>query len=482
MKLGNPPPGTQRREEGRGAKEPSERKTKDMSKSSSVSTKRRRIAELARQARDMAMNLSHHMDLEWFEEAYRRTRKDGAVGVDGEGAREYAADLRCRLEALMERAKSGSYRAPPVRRVHIPKGKGKETRPIGIPTFEDKVLQRAVVTALEAVYEQDFLDCSYGFRPGRSQHQALQALRRGLMKMCGGYVIDLDIRRYFDSVDHRRIQSVVRRRVRDGVVRRLIGKWLNAGVMERGQVSYPERGVPQGGVISPMLSNIYLHEALDTWFEHQVKPRMRGQALLVRFADDAVLAFEREDDAARVMKVLPKRLAAYGLEMHAEKTRRVRFVRPPLRRTERSRAEKRETFDFLGFTHYWRRTRRGGWAITHKTARDRFSRAVKGIGEWLSRVRHWPIAKQHEALGRKMVGHMNYYGITGNVKALGRFVDEVERRWRMWLSRRSQKAKGRWDWFRGILKRFPLPRPRVFVRLDDRIGRPREIELRPAHL
>jgi RNA-directed DNA polymerase len=247
-----------------------------MLKPTSVSTKQRRIAKLARQAPDMAMDLSHHMDLEWFEEAYRRTRKDGAVGVDGETAQAYAQDLQRNLQELIDRAKSGRYRAPPVKRVHIPKGSGKETRPIGIPTFEDKVLQRAVAMALEPVYEQDFLDCSYGFRPKRSQHQALESLRKGLMELEGGYLIDLDIRRYFDTVDHRRIQQILRQRVRDGVIRRLIGKWLNAGVMEQRRVSYPEEGVPQGGVISPLLSNIYLHEVLDTWFEHQVKPRLMG--------------------------------------------------------------------------------------------------------------------------------------------------------------------------------------------------------------
>jgi RNA-directed DNA polymerase len=292
-----------------------------MLKPTSVSTKQRRIAKLARQAPDMAMDLSHHMDLEWFEEAYRRTRKDGAVGVDGETAQAYAQDLQRNLQELIDRAKSGRYRAPPVKRVHIPKGSGKETRPIGIPTFEDKVLQRAVAMALEPVYEQDFLDCSYGFRPKRSQHQALESLRKGLMELEGGYLIDLDIRRYFDTVDHRRIQQILRQRVRDGVIRRLIGKWLNAGVMEQRRVSYPEEGVPQGGVISPLLSNIYLHEVLDTWFEHQVKPRLKGKAQMIRFADDAILAFERRDDAERVHRVLAERFESYGLTLHPDKTK-----------------------------------------------------------------------------------------------------------------------------------------------------------------
>lgn len=267
--------------------EPSEGKATDMSKSEEVSTKQRRIAELAKEAPDMAMNLSHHMDMGWFEEAYRRTRKDGAVGVDGQSAEEYAENLERNLQDLIDRAKSGTYRAPAVRRKQIPKaGKKDETRPIGIPTFEDKVLQRAVAMALEPVYEQDFLPCSYGFRPGRSAHQAIGDLREGLTAMGGGYVIDLDIRKYFDSIDRGRLQEIFRQRVREGVLRRLVGKWLNAGVMEDGCLTRPEAGVPQGGVLSPMLSNIYLHEVLDSWFEDTVKPRMKGRAFLVRFADD----------------------------------------------------------------------------------------------------------------------------------------------------------------------------------------------------
>jgi len=252
--------------------EPSEGKTPNMSRFDNVSTKQGRIAELAKKAPDMAMDLSHHMDLEWLMEAFRKTRKGGAVGIDGETAQKYKENLEDNLQSLLDRAKSGSYRAPAIRRVHIPKdGKVNETRPIGITTFEDKVLQRAVVMALEPVYEQDFLDCSHGFRPERSTHQALKALREVLNAMGGGYVIDLDIRKFFDTLSHIHIQKILRQRVRDGVLLRLIGKWLNAGVMEEGCITYSELGVPQGGVVSPLLSNIYLHEVLDKWFEEVVK-------------------------------------------------------------------------------------------------------------------------------------------------------------------------------------------------------------------
>ncbi|MFY0574956.1 group II intron reverse transcriptase/maturase [Cystobacter fuscus] len=272
--------------------------------------------------------LAHYIDLEWLQEAYRRTRKDGAVGIDGQTAKQYAQALEANLQSLLNRAKSGDYRAPPVRRVHIPKGDGKSTRPLGIPTFEDKVLQRAVAMVLEAVYEQDFLPCSYGFRPGKSAHQALQRLWEVLTEMKGGWVLEVDIRKFFDTLDHGQLQQLIQRRVRDGVLLRLIGKWLKAGILEEGNVSYPDEGTPQGGVVSPVLANIYLHEVLDVWFEQEVKPRMKGRAELVRYADDFVICFEREEDARRVMEVLPKRMEKYGLTLHPEKTRLVEF-RPP---------------------------------------------------------------------------------------------------------------------------------------------------------
>jgi RNA-directed DNA polymerase len=320
----------------------------------SISTKLEQIAKRAKEMPGVAFNtLAHHIDIEWLREAYRRTRKDGAVGVDGQTAVEYAA--------------GDHYRAPPVRRVHIPKGDGSKTRPIGIPTFEDKVLQRAVAMVLEALYEQDFYDCSYGFRPGRSAHDALRALREPLMEMNGGWVLEADIEKFFDSVDRAQLQEILRRRVRDGVLHRLIGKWLNAGVTEEGRVYRPDAGTPQGGVISPLLANIYLHEVLDEWFARQVKSRLRGRAHLVRYADDFVIAFEREEDARRVMDVLPKRFGKYGLRLYPEKTQLVRFNRPRHNAPTRDDAAEPESFDLLGFTHYWRRRGRAtGWCIARR--------------------------------------------------------------------------------------------------------------------
>lgn len=267
----------------------------ETSGSLTVSTKLERIAQQAREMPQAALTtLAHHIDFDWLREAYRRTRKDGAAGIDRQTADEYAKNLDNNLRSLLERAKSGSYVAPPVRRVHIPQGDGSQTRPIGIPTFEDKVLQRAVAMVLEAVYEQSFLDCSYGFRPGRSAHQALRVVQHQTVRMAGRWVLEIDIRKFFDTLDHRQLREIVRKRVRDGVVLRLIGKWLNAGVMEDGSIEYPDTGTPQGGVISPLLANIYLHEVLDAWFVEQVAPRLRGQAVLVRYADDAVIIFGSE--------------------------------------------------------------------------------------------------------------------------------------------------------------------------------------------
>jgi group II intron reverse transcriptase/maturase len=427
-----------------------------------MSTGCQRIAELARQAPQLSFtSLAHHLDLPLLHEAYRRTRKDGAVGVDGQTAEDYAAHLESNLQGLLDRAKSGTYRAPPVRRVHIPKGTGNETRPIGIPTFEDKVLQRAVALILEAVYEQDFLNCSYGFRPGRSAHQALQALWQQTTRLGGCWLIEVDIQQCFDTLDHARLRDLLSRRVRDGVLLRLIGKWLNAGVLESGAISFPEQGTPQGGVISPLLANVYLHYVLDEWFERDVKPCLKGQAFLIRYADDFVIGFACEADARRVLEVLPKRFGKYGLALHPDKTRLVPFVRPSARSDSEDGGPRPGTFDLLGFTHYWGRSRRGDWVVKRRTASSRFSRAVKKIAAWCRHNRHRPLAEQQQALGHKLRGHDAYYGITGNYPLLQRLRYVVERLWRKWLSRRSRDAPLSWDRFKRLLGRFPLPPARV---------------------
>jgi group II intron reverse transcriptase/maturase len=418
-----------------------------------------RIAQLAVEAPTMVFTtLAHHIDMDWLLEAYRRTRKDGAVGVDGQSAQEYGANLEANLGSLLERFKSGRYFAPPVRRVHIPKGNGKETRPIGIPAFEDKVLQRAVVMVLEPIYEQDFLPCSYGFRPGRSAHQALQAFWQQAMKMKGGWVLEIDIRKFFDTLGHERLREIIRHRIGDGVLLRTIGKWLNAGVQEAGCVSYPTEGSPQGGVISPLLANAYLHEVLDAWFEDTVKPRLQGAAELIRYADDAVMLFKEERDARRVLDVLPKRFGKYGLTLHPEKTRLVPFQRPR-RRDSRDADDRPGTFDLLGFKHFWGRSRKGNWVVKRKTTHTRMTRALRALNMWCRRNRHLPVKQQWRILWRKLTGHYAYYGIPGNTRTLSRFGYWAMKAWHKWLCRRSQRAYMKWEVFLRLLVRYPLPTP-----------------------
>lgn len=433
-----------------------------------ISTKLDRIAKLAKQAPNMAFTtLAHHLDVKWLHEAYQRTRKDGALGVDGQSATEYAKNLDENLRSLLERAKSGSYKAPPVKRVHIPKGNG-ETRPLGIPTFEDKILQRAVTMVLEAIYEQDFLDCSYGFRPKRSAHQALDAFHDSATWMAGGWVIEIDIRKYFDSIDHKYLREVLSRRVRDGVIVRLIGKWLNAGVMEDGVFHQNEKGSPQGGVISPMLANIFLHEVFDTWFEREVRPRMQGKARLIRFADDAVILFGKEQDAKRVMEVLPKRFERYGLELHPQKTKLVAFKRPD-RAARNVGSDDDEplnpaSFDFLGFTIHWGKSLAGKWVVRERTAKDRFRRALTRIWNWCKTNRHEKVAKQRETLNKKLRGHYAYYGRTGNRSRLWDYRQRVIAIWRRWLSCRSQRGRISWEKMVRLLQRNPLLKPSAMKR------------------
>jgi group II intron reverse transcriptase/maturase len=427
-----------------------------------VYTKQQRIAELAQQAPQLGFTtLSHHLDRYWLYEAYLATRPDGAVGVDGQTGVDFAAHLPDNLQSLEDRAKSGTYRAPAVRRVRIPKGTGTETRPLGIPTFEDKVLQRAVVMILQPIYEQDFLDCSYGFRPGRSAHQALQSLWDQTMAMGGGWVLEVDIRKFFDTLDHAQLRELLRQRVRDGVLVRLISKWLHAGVLEEGCLLYPEAGTPQGGVISPLLANVYLHYVLDVWFEQEVKPRLKGRAFLIRYADDFVIGFACEEDARKVQEVLPKRFGKYGLTLHPDKTRLVPFRRPNTSSPVTPGAGVPGSFDFLGFTHYWGRSRWGKPVIKRRTSRSRFSRALKKIADWCRRHRHLPIREQQQTLGQKLRGHFAYYGITGNMEALQRYRYGVLRLWWKWLQRRTRGGRWLWSHFLAMLKRFPLPAARV---------------------
>jgi group II intron reverse transcriptase/maturase len=434
-------------------------KMKETQNSGNVSTKLNRIAELARKYRGEALKtLSHQIDREFLREAYRRTRKDGATGVDNQTAKEYAENLKANLESLENRFKSGTYWAPPVRRSYITKPDGTE-RALGMPTFEDKVLQRAVAMVLGAIYEEEFLDCSHAYRPGRSAHGALGQLRDGLMKINGGWVYEVDIRAFFDTLDHKHLRSFLDQRVKDGPIRRTIDKWLAAGVMEQGRVEYPEEGTPQGGVISPLLANLYLHEVLDKWFEDVVKPRMKGRVFLVRYADDFVIGFEQEQDARKVVKVVPKRFAKYGLTLHPSKTRLLDYRRPPKYPRARPQQEKKpETFDFLAFTHYWGRSEKGNWVVKQKTARSRLRRAIQSARQWCKKHRHWKLKEQWKRLTAKLNGYYQYFGLTSNIYAVHAYAREVRKAWKDALSRRSQRELT-WEKFDRILEHYPLPKP-----------------------
>jgi RNA-directed DNA polymerase len=435
----------------------------------SISPRLLRIAEIARERPEEAFtSLAHLIDIEHLRRAHDRVRKDAAVGIDGVGAEEYANAIESNLKALHERLREGKYRAPPVRRVWIPKAQGGE-RPIGVPTYEDKIVQRAVVMVLEAVYEQDFLECSYGFRPNRSAHEAVSAVREAVMSTRGAWVIDADIRTFFDSVDHKKLNELLDLRVRDGSLRRLIGKWLNAGVMEEGSVKRTTQGTPQGSVISPLLANIFLHYVLDTWFERDVRPRMGGKATLVRYCDDFVMIFEREADARRVYEVLPKRLNRFGLSLHPEKTRLVRFERPPFRSDPRGR-QGPESMSFLGFTFYWARSRQGNWVVKWKTAKKTLQRFLARMNECLRAWRHLPMRVQSERINRRLRGFLNYIGVEFNQRSMRAAVRWTEARWRYWLSRRCWKGRISWARFAQILLRHPLPPVQIYTHLLPEIS------------
>jgi group II intron reverse transcriptase/maturase len=420
------------------------------------------IVELARRKLGTVLfSLNHVIDFEWMREAYIRTRKDGATGIDGVTAKDYDANLEANLRGLLERIKSGRYRAPPVRRTYIPKADGSQ-RPLGIPTFEEKVAQRAIAMVLEAVYEQDFLPCSYGFRPGRSAHQALNQIFSAITVHRQYWVLDVDIRKYFDSISHSHLRNILDLRVTDGVVRRMISKWLNAGVLEAGNLHLSTEGTPQGGVISPILSNIFLHHVLDVWFEGEVQPRLKGKATLVRFADDFVMTFETYQDAKRVMDVVGKRLARFGLKLHPDKTRFIDFR--PQRHGGTPLDCKAQPFDFLGFTHSWGRSRKGKNVVRQTTAKSRFARSLAAVTEWCRTNRHRPVSEQRAWLAAVLRGHYAYFGITGNIRRLQEYCYQVERIWHKWLTRRTRGWTFLWDSFRAFLDRHPLPAARIVHR------------------
>ena len=385
---------------------------------------------------------------------WERVNKKAASGVDRVSARTYAKDLKDNVRDLVDRVKRGSYRAKLVRRCHIPKEEGK-TRPLGIPAVEDKLLQIAVSRILNAIYEPIFLTCSWAYRLGRDAREAVRTLTQELQFGCYDYVVEVDIKGFFDRIDHDQLMRMLELRIDDRPFLRLIRKWLKAGVLEEGgKVIHPYTGCPQGSGISPVLANIYLHYVLDVWFMTVVKPRCRARAFICRYADDVVFAFQDVEEAERFFRVLPKRLAKYGLELSAEKSRMVRFSRFQLGKNS-------ERFDFLGFEFRWVVDHKGVPRVTRRTSRKRLRVSLARVTEWVKAERHLPVRQLIEALNTRLRGHYNYYGVIGNYRSLWSYFRQAARLLMKWLGRRSQKSRMTWGKFNALLKRFPLEEPRI---------------------
>jgi RNA-directed DNA polymerase len=400
--------------------------------------------------------LAHQMDEGFLTEAFYQLRKGAAAGIDEMTVTEYKVNLGERIANLHRRLVSGEYRAQPARRVWIPKGDGGQ-RPLAILVLEDKIVQRAVAMILEAIYEPHFADYSFGFRRYFSAHGALIYLRQQCLELGINWIIDADIRKFFDTISWEQLRTILQKRINDGAILRLIGMWLHVGVLEEGQVRNQEMGTPQGAPVSPILANIFLHEVLDEWFQKEVRPRMGGNCFLARYADDFVMGFSLKSDAERVFKVLPRRFERFGLSIHPEKSRMVQFSRPYWKRGKGPGC-----FAFLGFTHYWAKTLKGGWTIKRKTQGKRLSRFLSAIGDWCKENRHKPLVEQHETLRAKLRGHYEYYGVRGNFKMLEVAYEHTRVVWKQWLRRRSSMNRMSWDKFAATVEEtLGLPQPRI---------------------
>jgi len=404
-------------------------------------------------------SIAHLPTPEALYEAFLSLRKDASAGVDHVGYAEYAEQAQQKIRELHGRLKSKTYQALPLRRIYIPKEDGKK-RPISIPALEDKILQKATVKLLTAIYEQDFLDCSYGFRPGRGAQEALDEVGRVICRESTSWVLELDITSYFDSIVREQLMEMVERRISDASILRLIRKWINVGVIDEGRLLVSETGTGQGQIISPLLANVYLHFVLDEWFERDVKPCLRGKASVIRYADDAVLCFQYREDAEKVLQVLPKRFARYGLTLHPEKTRLVEFGRQAFAKAKRTGA-RTESFDFLGLTHKCALSRRGKFTVHVKTMKKRLRRSFKAISEWCRVHRHDPVDEQQAVLNAKLRGHYQYYGRPTNYRSLWQFYRGVRCVWKKWLGRRSRGRTLTWEKYAQLLHRHPLLRPRI---------------------
>jgi RNA-directed DNA polymerase len=413
-----------------------------------------RVREAARRDGKMRFTaLFHHVTIDRLRASFLALRRKAAAGVDGVTWEQYAENLEENLQDLHARLQTGAYRAKPSRRVFIPKADGRQ-RPLGIVTLEDKLVQRAVVEVLNAIYEEDFLGFSYGFRPGRSQHDALDALAVGIHRKRVGWVLDADIRGFFDAIDHVWLEKFVAHRIADPRIQRLIAKWLRAGVLEDGEKVVQEVGSPQGATVSPLLANIYLHYAFDLWVEWWRRRHASGDVLVVRYADDIIIGFQRQADARRFQEELRQRLAKFGLELHPEKTRLIAFGRFAADMRKRWGQGKPETFDFLGFTHMCGQTKNGRFEVDRRTTKSRMVRTLKAVRRMLMEMRHRSIPEQGTRLHRFLRGYFGYYAVWTNLRRLQGFRTEVIRAWMRALRRRGQRHRLNWARMARLVRRW----------------------------
>ena len=426
-----------------------------------LSTELNRLSEIA--ARDSKVkftSLAHLLTEEFLKGCYCELNHQAAAGIDQVSYASYGENLDRNIADLVKRMRENRYRANDIRRVWIPKPDGKQ-RPLGIPVLEDRIVQRGVAKILNAIYEQDFLNVSYGFREGKSGHDALKALELSIMKGGVNYLIDVDIKGYFGHVDHKWLMLMLKERIVDRTILRLIGKWLRAGVLEEGEKTRNGVGVPQGGVISPLLANIYLHYVLDLWIMRKVRKELAGRIYLIRYADDFVIGCTDREDAQKVWEMLTDRLKKFGLELSPEKSRLMEFGRRAYLE-EKKDGNRLGTFDFLGFTHYMTRSRRGGVRLGRKTIGKQYRRSLIALNDKLRKLRNLLTFRElYRHLCQILNGYYNYYGFAGNAATLNKFAYAVKRMWFKWLNRRSQRKSFNWEEFQGLLKRFSLPRPRI---------------------
>ena len=405
-------------------------------------------------------SLAHLLDVEYLRDCYKSLKRNKAVGIDRVGWEEYGENLEENLERLVSRLKRKKYKPLPARRVYIAKNRT-EKRPLGIPSLENKIVERGTTWILESIYEQDFLECSYGFRRGRNCHQALKALNDLIMFQPVNHIVEADIKGFFDNVSHEKLMEFIRIRIKDTTLLELIERILKAGYTEDGVVVKEASGTPQGSILSPMLANIFLHYVLDKWFETIVKSHVQGFCELVRYADDFVCVVRYAGDAKRIERGLHNRFNKYGLEMHPAKTRRISFGRFE-RENARKQNRRANTFNFLGFTHYCDRSRKGGFKVGRKTSRKRYNKSCREMNEWLKAIRN--LVKTEEwwkILRAKLRGHFQYYGVSENYRSIERFYKFTRRTVWKWLNRRSQKRKMGWDRYTRYLEHYPLPKPRI---------------------